>query len=498
MFDYFVQGLNLLVSIKTFLMMNLGMFIGIVFGVIPGLSANVAIVLLLPFTFILDPVNAMLMLLGIYCGGTYGGSISAILIGTPGTNTAAATLLDGYPMAQQGKAKKALLMALTASTIGGLLSAIILLFASPAIANFTLNFGPPEFFAIGVFGLSVIASISGDNLCKGLLGGAVGILLSMIGLDAMSGATRFNFGQIRLMSGLGMVPLLLGLFAITVVLDRIYTILDGKDSDKAVTMHSDDNLTLQDIKDSGPALTIGTFFGLVIGAIPGVGTGVAAFLSYNAAKQRSKHPEKFGTGIIEGIAAPEAANNAVTGTSLIPLLTLGIPGSAVAATLLGAMMMQGLIPGPNLFRTQGPMVYAIMIGFIVLNVIMYIQGRFLASAFAKIMTVPMKVLMPILVVTCIAGAFSFKNTLFFVYVLLAVGFVSYWLRKIDFPPVPILLGFILGPIVEFNLRRALVMSNGSFSIFFTRPISLVFIILTLFFIITLRRTGKKTDSATSK
>ncbi|MCT4597881.1 MAG: tripartite tricarboxylate transporter permease [Vallitalea sp.] len=490
MLQNFVEGLGYILSVQSIIFMNIGLFIGIVFGVIPGLSANVGIVLLLPFTFALSPVNAILMLLGIYCGGTYGGSISAILIGTPGTNAAAATLLDGYPLAQQGKAKKALMMALVASTIGGIISALILLFASPSISKFTLNFGPPEYFALGIFGLSVIGSVSGKNLFKGLMAGCFGVLISMVGLDTMSGVTRFTFDNVRLMTGLGLLPVLLGLFAVEVVLTRVYQLLNTKEKDNVIEFEGDDTLSFAEVKKCMPSILKSTVIGTIIGAIPGIGTGVASFISYNEAKRNSKEPEKFGKGAIEGVAAPEAGNNAVTGASLIPLLTLGIPGSAVAATLLGALMMHGLIPGPNLFRSQGPIVYAIMIGFVIINIFMYIQGKFLSKVFAKVTEVPQPILLTILIVTCFSGAFSLKNTVFYIYILIAFGIISYFLRKIGIPAVPIVLGFILGPIVEFNLRRALVMSEGSYLIFVTRPICLAFLVLTVIFIISLRKQVK--------
>jgi putative tricarboxylic transport membrane protein len=491
MYDYFIGGLTQLMTVQNMILMNIGMFIGIIFGVIPGLSANVGIVLLLPFTFAMEPVNAMMVLLGIYCGGTYGGSISAILIGTPGTGAAAATVLDGFPLAQKGQANRALMMALYASTIGGLFSAFALLFASPAIAQFTLNFGPPEFFALAFFGLAVIASISGDNLCKGLIAGCLGILVSMIGLDKMSGVLRFTFGSLRLMTGLGLMPVLMGVFAVAVVLMRVYAALNGGKEDKILDIDTHDKLSFTDMIKCLPTILRSLVVGSIVGIMPGVGTGVASFISYNEAKRHSKHPEEFGKGAIEGIAGPEAANNAVTGTSLIPLFTLGVPGSAVAATLLGALMMHGLVPGPNLFRTQGPVIYAIMIGFVLMNLFMLVQGKLMARFFAKVTTVPQALLIPVLMVTCFSGAFSIQNSVFDIYCLLVFGILSYIFRKIDVPIVPILLGYILGPLAEFNLRRALAMSDGSFSIFVTRPISLIFVLLTIVFIATLKKANKK-------
>ncbi|MCT4596436.1 MAG: tripartite tricarboxylate transporter permease [Vallitalea sp.] len=498
MLQNLTSGFAELFTIQNFIFMNVGLLVGIIFGAIPGLSANIGIVLFLPFTFSLNPINAILMLLGIYCGGTYGGSVAAILIGTPGTNAAAATLLDGYPLAQSGKANKALTMALTASTIGGVISALILLFAAPGISRFTIAFGPPEYFALGIFGLSVIASVSGNNIFKGVISGCFGVFLAMVGLDVMSGTVRFTFGNIRLMSGLGLIPVLLGLFAIEIVLGHVYTIFNKDELDDASQVDLSDKLEMSELKASLPAIFKGTFIGTIIGAIPGIGTGVASFLSYNEAKRTSKHPEKFGKGAIEGVAAPEAGNNAVTGASLIPLLTLGVPGSAVAATLLGAFMMHGLVPGPNLFKDQGTIMYAIMIGLVFINIFMFLQGKLLVKFFAKVTKVPNALLVPILLITCIAGAFSYKNTLFYVYILLIFGALSYVIKKLGFPPVPIVLGYILGPIVEFNLRRALVMSEGSYTIFFTRPISVAFIILTVGFMFMLTRQQKKQKKLASQ
>jgi putative tricarboxylic transport membrane protein len=490
MFHYFIAGLTHLMTVQNMILMNIGMFIGIIFGVIPGLSANVGIGLLLPFTFAFEPVNAMMVLLGIYCGGTYGGSISAILIGTPGTGAAAATVLDGYPLAQKGHANKALMMSLYASTVGGLFSAFALLFASPAIAKFTLNFGPPEFFALAFFGLAVIASISGDNLCKGLIAGCLGILVSMIGQDQMSGVIRFTFGSLRLMTGLGLMPVLMGVFAVAVVMIQVYAMLNGENGERILAYDKKEKLSLAEFIKCAPTMLRSLIIGSLVGIMPGVGTGVASFISYNEAKRHSRHPEEFGKGAIEGIAGPEAANNAVTGTSLIPLLTLGVPGSAVAATLLGALMMHGLIPGPNLFRSQGPIVYAIMIGFVLMNLFMLAQGKLMARFFAKVTAVPQTLLVPVLMVTCFSGAFSINNSVYDIYCLLIFGMLSYIFRKIGVPIVPILLGYILGPLAEFNFRRALAMSDGSYSIFVTRPISLIFILLTVVFVATLKKANQ--------
>jgi len=471
--------------IDTFTVTNIfyifaGVFVGIFFGAIPGLSTDLAVILFLPVTFTMSILPSILLLLGIYCGGTYGGSITAILIGTPGTNTAVATVFDGYPMAQKGRPKKALDMALYASTVGGLISAFILLFTAPFISNFVLRFGPPEYFCLAVFGVSIIVGVSGNSLLRGLLMGCFGFFVSSIGVSS-SGATRFTFGNVFLMKGLGLLPVLLGVFAFPNILNQIYSkgyLKVYKSRTQNITI-VEDTLTVKDRKDSLPIILKSTMIGSVIGAIPGAGAAIAAFIAYNEARRTSKRGEFFGTGELDGIAAPESANNAVTGCSLIPLFTLGIPGSVIAALLIGAFTMQGITPGPTLFKTQAPLMYAIMIGMIICNVAMYIEGKYLLKFFAKISNVPQPILFTGLALFCIAGSFSFSNNIFDVYVLLVFGITMYLIQRIGFPGAPFVLGMILGPLMEVNLRNSLVMSDGSWLIFLQRPISVIILIITI-------------------
>lgn len=339
----FIQGFQNYLDVNVILFSIIGMAVGIVFGVIPGLAANIGIVLFLPLTYVMEPLEALLMLLGIFCGATYGGSVTAILLGTPGTNSAAATVLDGYEMTKNNQAWKALMMALTASVVGGIVSALLLLIAAPVIASFTIKFAPPELFTISVFGLSVIAAVSGKNFWKGLIGGAIGMLLSTVGADTMSGKTRFLFGNIRLSTGLSMSAVLLGIFAMCVILDKARELFDQNQMEiKKISFSHDDKLHLKEVVRCMPLMIKSSVIGCVIGIIPGVGAGIASILSYNEAKRSSKTPEKFGAGFIEGVAAPEAANNAVTGSALIPTLTLGIPGAPAAATLMAAFTIHGL------------------------------------------------------------------------------------------------------------------------------------------------------------
>ncbi|PNV62480.1 C4-dicarboxylate ABC transporter permease [Clostridium sp. chh4-2] len=488
----FIEGFQNFLDINVIVFSAVGMVVGIIFGVIPGLAANIGIVLFLPVTYILQPMEALLLLLGIFCGATYGGSVTAILLGTPGTNSAAATVLDGYELTKKNQAWKSLMMALVASVIGGIISALLLLIAAPLVASVTIKFAPPELFTISVFGLSVIAAVSGKNFWKGLIGGALGMLLSTVGSDTMSGKTRFIFGNIKLSTGLSMSAVLLGIFAICVILDKARDIFDENQEDiKKIVFSHDDKLSLKEIRQCVPLMMKSSVIGCIIGIIPGVGAGIASILSYNEAKRVSKTPEKFGTGFIEGVAAPEAANNAVTGSALIPTLTLGIPGAPAAATLMAAFTIHGLVPGPLLFKNSGSQMYSIMIGFLFLNIIMLFIGYVMCRFFVNVVRVPSQVLIPILTLTCIAGAYSESGSMIQVYTLLAFGFLGYVFSIVKIPAIPIVLGFILGSLSEFNFRRSLVMSDQSLSIFFKRPICIFFILLTVVFIITLTADTKK-------
>ena len=477
--EQFLGGLEILLQWQNFLIIPLGLIIGIVVGAIPGLTSDLGIILCIPLTYGMDPTMAILMLLAIYCGGTYGGSITAILINTPGTSANAATLFDGYPMTVKGQAFKALQMALFASTIGGLVSALALLFLAPQIAKITLLFGPAEYFALAVFGLSVIAGVSNNSIFKGLIGACIGLFMSTIGMDAISGTTRFIFGQRKLMAGIDLIIALIGLFAISEVLMK--SKYNPKTDHKTISASSitKDKITKDEYKRCRKPITLGTLIGIIIGATPGTGGGLAAFIAYNQTKTSSKHPETFGHGEIEGVAASESANNGACGATMIPMLTLGVPGDGATAILMGAFMLHGMVPGPTLFAEEGHMLYAIMLGLLVVNVFMYIVGSGFTRFYAHITRIPYEILAPIVLTFCIAGSYSTNNRVYDIYIILLFGIVSYFLRRMDFQLVPILLGIVLGPLAEKNLRRALVISEGSFSIFFTRPISCAFILIAI-------------------
>lgn len=473
--DGFIEFFNL----ANFIYLNIGLLLGIIFGAIPGLTVMLCLVLFLPFTYALGPIPSFMFLLGIYCAGSYGGSISAILIKTPGTPHATATMLDGYPMAQKGYPKKALQLALEASTFGGLFSAFVLLFLAPTVAKFAMKIGSPEYFLICLFGLTIISGISGKSLVRGIISGCVGLFISIVGMDLISGGvTRFTFDNVNLYGGFDLVIVLIGLFALIEIMSngskKVGTSFKASLSD---VKEKKDRIEKKEYKRLLLPAFVSSVFGVIIGIIPGTGASMASFLSYDTARKMSKHPEEFGNGSSEAIVAAESANNAVTGATLIPLLTLGIPGDGAVAIMLGALMVNSLTPGPNLFVEHGTTMYAIMIGLIFINIFMYLQGKYLTKLFAKVVSIPTDILTPIIVVFCFAGAYSIKKSLFDVAVAIVFGIIAYILKILDFPTIPILLGLVLGGLTEKNFRRSLLISNGDISIFFTRPISLFFVIL---------------------
>lgn len=475
MIENITLGLTQLLSLESLIAIIIGLLAGIVIGAIPGLTADLAIILCLPVTYSMDTVPAILLLLGLYCGGTYGGSITAILINTPGTPANAATLLDGYPMTKQGKPLKALTMALYASFIGGLFSALVLLFAAPNIAKITMLFGPPEYFCIALFGLSIIASISNGNIIKGFIGGIFGIFIALIGQDSVSGAIRFAFGNRKLAGGIPLIVTLVGLFAIAELLSKSdYD--PGNDPARKQRLKLDrEKVSWPEFKRCIRTMLTSSVIGTIVGATPGTGGGIAAFISYDQAKKTSKYKDNFGKGELEGISASESANNATTGSTLIPLLTLGIPGDGCTAILLGAFMLQGMVPGPSLFKDYPDILYAIMIGLLVVNVLMLIIGLVFTRFYANITRIPYELMSAMIIIYCVAGTYSSESSTFHVLMAMCIGIFSFILRKLDFSVVPIILGVVLGDLVESNFRRSMVMSDNSFSIFLTRPFCLLFL-----------------------
>lgn len=475
-----VQGLANVLNIQVLLVLVGGIIGGITIGALPGLTATMGVALVLPVTFGMDPVPGILLLLGVYFGSVYGGSITAILINTPGTPASAATAIDGYAMSKKGEAHKALTVATLSSSIGGIVSVIVLILIAPQLATFALRFGAPETFALAVFGISIISSIGGKSQIKGLISGLLGLLIATIGLDPIAGFPRFTFNNMNLVNGINLIPVMIGLFAASEAFRSMEDIFSKQNLDIKV-----ERIKLSWIEFKSIIITIlrSAGIGTFIGMIPGAGADIASFVAYNETVRFSKDKDKFGKGTIKGVSAPEAANNGVTGGAMIPLLTLGIPGDAVTAVLLGALMVQGLQPGPLLFQNNGPIVYTLFVGMLFANMLILVIGLLGVKYFTKILLIPKTILSPLILVLSVVGSYSLNNSYFDIIVMFAAGAIGYFLVKQGFGVSPIILGLILGPLMESNLRRSLLMSQGSLSIFYTRPITVVLLSLALISIV---------------
>lgn len=476
-----MEGLINVLNIQVILILLLGIISGIAIGSLPGLTATMGVALVLPITFGMEAVPGILLLIGVYFGSVYGGSLTAILINTPGTPASAATAMDGYAMSRKGLAHKALTISTLSSSIGGILSVIVLILVAPQLANFALRFSAPETFALAVFGISIISSISGKSMVKGLMAGILGLLIATIGIDPMGGFPRFTFENINLANGLNLIPVMIGLFAASEAFKSMEDIFSKQNLDIKV-----EKVKLKWVEFKSLIITIlrSAGIGTFIGMIPGAGGDITSFVAYNEAKRFSKNKDEFGKGAMKGIAAPEAANNSVTGGAMIPLLTLGIPGDAVTAVLLGALMVQGLQPGPLLFQNNGPIVYTLFVGMLLANIFLLVIGLFGIKYFTKILLVPKSILSPLILVLCVVGSYALNNNYFDVIVMLIAGIIGYFMVKIEFPVSPVILGLILGPLMESNLRRSLLMSQGNLSIFYTRPITLVLLVLAIITLLT--------------
>ena len=472
-----IAGILSICDVKIMLLMFLGVFMGIIVGAIPGLSVTMGVALFLPITFGMEPVAALSLLVALYIGGTSGGLISAILLRIPGTASSIATCFDGHPMAEKGEATKALGVGIVFSFLGGFVSYIVLMLLAPAIAKVALQFGPYEYFAIGLFSMTMIASLASGSLVKGIISSMLGVMVSFVGIAPITSFTRFTFGQSELNAGFTILPVLIGLFAVSQVLSAVEEKFKKEDATVQSCKIKGFGFTREDIKGQGVNFWIATAIGTGIGILPGLGGGICNIIAYSAVKNHSKYPEKFGTGIVDGIVASEASNNACTGGALVPLLTLGLPGDNTTALIMAGFMIHGITPGPLLFRSEATLVYGIFAALIVSNIMMLIVEFLGIRVFTKILTVPKNLLLPIVIIFCVVGAFGTNNRVFDVYVMMFFGLLGYAMKKLDFPQAPIILGFILGPIIETNLRRGLMKSQGSFMPFLTSPISCVFLII---------------------
>lgn len=451
--------------------------VGIVVGALPGLSAAMGVALLIPITFGMPAETALIALSGVYCGAVYGGSISAILLHTPGTSAAAATAIEGYQMTLKGQAGKALTTATIASFIGGVVSAIALFAFAPPLAKLALQFGPKEYFWLSIFGLTIIAGVSSKSMLKGLISGALGLTLSTIGMDPMMGIPRFTFGVTSLLDGLPFTATLIGLFSMSQVL--ILAEKHIKKRKKAKSFKTEFFLTRNEFKRILPVSLWSSVIGTVVGILPGAGGTIASFIGYNESKRFVKDKDSFGTGIIEGIAGPEAANNAVTGGALIPTLTLGLPGNSVTAVLLGGLIIQGLRPGPDLFTVHGNITYTFFAGFVIVNIFMLILGLFGVRLFAKVANISDTILIPVIFVLSVVGSYSITNNIVDVFVMFIFGIIGYGVSKFDLNSAAIVLALILGPIGETGLRRTLIINKGNVGSLFTGTITWTLILISI-------------------
>ncbi|WP_394743202.1 tripartite tricarboxylate transporter permease [Natronococcus roseus] len=460
-------------------LMILGILIGLIMGSIPGMTATMTVAVLLSFTFTMEPANGMMLLLGIYGGAVYAGSIPAILIRTPGTPSAAATIFDGYPLSQNGEAGRAIRMATVASFVGGFISVLALMFFSPLIADAALRFRSPEFFALALLGLTVIASVSGDSITKGMISGLLGMLVATVGIDPLTGYQRFTFGTPELLTGVEFIAVMIGLFGIAEGL-RKYAQGIGAEENKINQEITGVLPSLSDLKSIAP-ISIGSgVIGSFIGAIPGAGGDIASFITYNEATRWLKDTvPKFGEGNIRGVAAAESGNNASTGGALIPTFTLGIPGDSVSAILIGALLVHNVNPGPELYQEEAGLLYTIFVGFLLIYVFILIFGLLGANYWARLINIPENFVWPVIFVLCAIGAIALRGNVFDVWVMLAAGGLGFLMRLRGYPLAPMVLGLILAPIAEENLRRSLALSDGSPEIFLTSPIALLVILLSV-------------------
>ena len=465
-----------ILSTKLLIILFLGTLFGLILGVLPGLGPTTGGALILPFTITLDPLSAIVLLTAIYCAGTYGGAITAVLINTPGTPAAAATCLDGYPLAQKGEAGRALGMATFGSAFGGLFCVVVLVLFAPILANIAYEFGQPEYFALAIFGLTMLASIGEGSPIKNLIAGAFGILLSTVGKDVMASIDRFTFGVNELTEGIGFIPVVVGMFAMSELLvqSNLTNQIFERIAMKAVRLPSKD-----DFKYCFKTILRSSGIGSFIGILPAEGGTVASLIGYSEAKRWSKKPEEFGNGAIDGIAGAETANNAATGGAMVPTLALGIPGSATTAVILTGLIIHGLRPGPDLFKEQPEFLYGIFGAMFFANILFFIFGFFGAKIFARITLIPNRLLWPMIFTLSVCGTYSLNQSFTDVFLMIGFGIIGYVMRKFGFSVVPVIIGLILGQLVELTLRQSLVIFDGDWTLFFTRPIVVTFFILSV-------------------
>lgn len=473
--DAFLNGFLALTDPSLLLLLVAATLGGVIIGALPGLNATTGAALLLPFTLTMEPVAAISILTAIYCSATFAGAITAILINTPGTSASATTCLDGYPLALRGEAGRALGMAVVASTIGGVLSVICLMIAAPVLARAAYNFAPPEYFALTLFGLSMLVSVGGGSPIKNLIAGAFGILLATVGVDLLTSVKRFTFDVPQLHEGIGFVPVMIGVFGISELLSQASALHQKREQ---VTMKAIKLPSMADYKKVWQTILRSTGIGTFIGILPAEGATVASMIGYNEARRWSKTPEEFGKGAIEGIAGSEAANNSATGGAMVPTLALGIPGSPTAAVILAGLLVHGLRPGPTMFTEQADFAFAIFWSMLFVNLLFLVIGLYGAKVFARVTLIPIRMLWPSVFIFSIVGAYALDQSMFDVWIAIVSGIIGYFMRVYGFSVVPLAIGLILGGMLEQRLGQSMVMLDEQWWLIATRPLSAFFLILT--------------------
>lgn len=472
--------LSIIFNMNNLLAIIIGSFFGLLIGAIPGMGSMILLAILLPFTYLLEPATGILLLLSAYQSAEYGGSISSVILGIPGTPAAAATVIDGHQYAVKKSPGEALSISLQASLTGGIIGSLVLILFTVPLTNFALKWSAPEYFLVGVLGILAVAALSSKDKIKSVISVILGLMVATIGMDIFSGIPRYTMGSIDLLTGVSMVALIIGVFGIPEILKMFIEVEGGENQQQHKNLSGKLSWTrrLKSIKMSLIGGTIGTG----IGIFPGLGAGTASWFGYAAAKKVSKDPSSFGKGNPDGIIGPESANNGAVGGALLPLLTLGIPGSPAIAIIAGAFIMQGITPGPTVFKSETALVNSILYGLLIATIIMFILGRLLTPIFARVIIIPNIILAPSILLLTFIGIYLSDGTIFNLWVALIVGLIAYALLKLDFSAPSFVLAFVLGPIIELNFRRSLDMSGGEFSIFYTRPISAVLIIIILLMI----------------
>lgn len=474
--DFFgdlILGFSVSLSPMNLLYCFIGVGLGVVVGILPGLGSAATIALLLPITYHLDTTSAVIMLAGIWYGSMYGGSTTAILLRVPGESASVMTTLDGYPLARQGRAGAALGMAVFSSFIAGTLGLFGLALLAPPLAAFALEFGPPEYFALTLLGLTLVSYIATQSTAKAVVATVLGLLLGCIGIDPVTAASRFTYGTLTLQTGLDLVPMVMGLFGIA----EVFNMIEERMSVRAGFTAPKGLLSVlpsrEDWRNAVLPVGQGALTGFVVGILPGAGATISSYVAYAVAKRWSKHPEKFGTGIIGGVAAPEAGNNAATCSGFIPLLTLGLPANVVMALMLGALLLHGITPGPTMVYQHPDVFWGIVTSMFVGNLMLLLLMLPLIGTLSKITLVPDRITAPVIILVCLAGAYGVNNNPLDIVVMTVFGMLGYLMGKFDYPPAPLVLAFVLGPVMETSLRQSLILSHGDFAIFVSRPVSAV-------------------------